>query len=84
MKELGISHKHAAVESPSNASNKSYPSMTIDHKHAMAVKNKKVGSKGHMKVKYRVTGQQSYRDGTGHTNLDITHAEDMENEGAKQ
>lgn len=77
MKELGVKHNHM-MASPKVENSKSYPSTSIDHKAGMKLKHKKVGHTGHMKVKYKVTGQNAYRDGTGHTSLDLTHAEDLD------
>lgn len=79
MKELGVKHKHSMVTSASESS-KSYPSTSIDHRAGLKLKGHKVGHVGHMKVKYKVTGQNAYRDGTGHTSLDITHAEEAGDE----
>ncbi len=75
MKELGVKHTHS-MASPSKEESKSYPSTSIDHRAGLKLKDKKVGHTGHMKVKYKVTGQNAYRDGTGHTSIDLTHAEE--------
>lgn len=83
MKSLGVSHKHSMAQPIKESDHKSYPNMTIEHGAGHSLKNKKVGHKGHMKVKYCVTGQQSYRDGTGHTNIDVTHAEDPNEEAGE-
>lgn len=81
MKSLGVTHSHSmAVKSADNEDTKSYPSVTIDHKAMPHLKKHKVGDTGHMKVKYKVTGQQSYRNGESHTNLDLTHAQHEKSE----
>lgn len=75
MKDLGVSHNHPMAVESKGEDSKSYPGMTIDHKVMPHLKKHKVGDTGHMKIKYKVTGQNSYRNGQSESRLDITHAE---------
>lgn len=74
MKSIGVSHKHS-MATEANEDTKIHPSSTIDHRALPGMKKHQVGDTGHMKIKYKVTGQNSYRNGEGHTNIDLTHAE---------
>lgn len=64
-----------AKDTEANEDTKTYPSMTFDHKVMPGLKKHKIGDTGHMRIKYKVTGQQSYRNGESHTNMDITHGD---------
>lgn len=77
MKNIGISRSHpmASKATEANEDTKEYPSMTIHHKAMPEMKKHNVGDTGTMQVKYKVTGQNQYRSGEGHTSIDVTHGE---------